>query len=163
MRTNRTNENIAREFNTLYMSFDAVSGYQDDVMDSILEYAIKASASGSEYVRKNLITCKTANDCSVYWDYEPADKGDWYCRFCCGAPNSDIVVNGFVNSRQAEDSDVETFYVRLAICHNAKSYKHDLFRSHSGVLRSYAQAQDFDDMWIRMAAPCGSDYMRKIA
>ncbi len=163
MRTNRNNDSRIKEFNTLYMSFEVEPGYQDDVMESVLEYAAKAGSCGSDFIKKNLISCKTANDCSVYWDYEPADKGDWYCKFCCGVQNSDIVVNGFVNSRKADDTNVETFYVRLVLCHNAKSYKHDLFRSHSGMLGSYAQAQDFDDMWIRMAEPSAGDFMRKIA
>jgi len=151
------------EFNKLYMSFETEPGYQDDVMDSVLEYAMMASNQGTDYVRKNLISCKSANDCSVYWEYEPAEKGDWYCKFCCGASNSSMVVNGFVISRKAEDSDVETLYVRLALCHDAKSIKQELFRSHSGILRSYSQAQDFDDMWIRMAEGDNGGAMRKIA
>ncbi len=146
MRTNRNNEN-ALEYNKIYMSFAIEQGHQNDIMEAVWNYAKDVCSKGSEYIRKNLITCKPANSATIYWEYEPAEPGDWYCKFCCAVKNSGITVNAFVNSRFDEDTNNDVYYVRLSLTINSQPARKNIFNGRTGILASRIQARDFDGLW----------------
>lgn len=151
MRTNRNIENSIVEYNKIYMSFAIEQGHQNDIMDSVWNYANQVTAKGTEYIRKNLITCKPANSATIYWEYEPAEAGDWYCKFCRAARNSELSVNAFINSRYDEDTNMDVYYVRLAVCINSEAARKDIFRGRTGVLANGMQARNFDELWENLA------------
>ncbi|MCQ2252430.1 MAG: hypothetical protein MJZ61_03150 [Bacteroidales bacterium] len=163
MRNYRNNE---MDYTTFYMSFVIDPRFKDDLLKSVWNYAREVSEKGMDFFKRNLITCKSANNSTIHWEYEEAQEDDWFCKFCCGAKKSDIIVNGFMNSRRISENDTqEICFVRLAICNGGNSAEstHNWFNARTGILANYKQAQAFDDVWVRVSANSNYDCMVKFA
>lgn len=164
MRTNRNNEKIAK-YNKLYMSFEVEPGYQKDITKSVWDYAIKVCTNGADYFKKNLISCKTATSCTIHWEYDEAEMGDKYCKFCCSSKKTGLMVNGFINSRPiSEDSDTEVFYVRLSMQKQEDGMMvANCFNGHSGVMDSYSDIEDFENCWVKVSSDSEAQLMKQSA